>query len=104
MTEHIETDHIIEQAVTDLLAIAEPAEHHTAIVTGANHGIGAATALALAKAGCSVLCTYLRVVDEADPGVPPAYRVNRVATGDAVLAEIVGTGGIAVAAEADLTD
>jgi 3-oxoacyl-[acyl-carrier protein] reductase len=79
-------------------------EHHTAVVTGANHGIGAATALALAKAGCSVLCTFLRVVDEADSAVPPAYRANRIGNCDAVLAEIVGTGGIAVAAEADLTD
>ena len=103
-TEHFETEQILAEVTTDLLAIAEPAEHHTAIVTGANHGIGAATALALAKAGCSVLCTFLRVVDEADPGVPPSYRANRVANCDHVLAEIVGTGGIAVAAEADLTD
>ena len=44
---------------------------HTAIVTGANHGIGAATALALAQRGCGVLCTFLRVDDDA-PGLPPA--------------------------------
>ena len=30
-----------------------------AIVTGANHGIGAATAVALAARGASVLVTYL---------------------------------------------
>jgi 3-oxoacyl-[acyl-carrier protein] reductase len=47
---------------------------HTAIVTGANHGIGAATARALAGRGCAVLCTYLRVADPDDPGVPQAYR------------------------------
>src|SRR5262249_16061635 len=41
---------------------------HTAIVTGANHGIGAATAKALARQGCAVLCTYLRVDDPVDPG------------------------------------
>ncbi len=110
MTEGLEieqvasVDFVIEETVTDLLAAAEPAEHHTAIVTGANHGIGAATALALARAGCSVLCAFLRVTDEADPGVPPAYRANRISNCDAVLAEIVGAGGIAVAAEADLTD
>ena len=42
---------------------------HTAIVTGANHGIGAATAEALARRGCAVLCTFLRVDDPADPGL-----------------------------------
>lgn len=31
-----------------------------ASVTGANHGIGAATAVALAARGASVLVTYLR--------------------------------------------
>ncbi|HWG63502.1 MAG TPA: SDR family NAD(P)-dependent oxidoreductase, partial [Streptosporangiaceae bacterium] len=35
----------------------------TAIVTGANHGIGAATAAALARRGCAVLCTFLRLED-----------------------------------------
>jgi 3-oxoacyl-[acyl-carrier protein] reductase len=37
---------------------------HTAIVTGANHGIGAATAEALARQGCAVLITYLRLKDQ----------------------------------------
>jgi NAD(P)-dependent dehydrogenase (short-subunit alcohol dehydrogenase family) len=32
---------------------------HTAIVTSANHGIGAATAVALSERGCAVLCTYV---------------------------------------------
>jgi len=77
---------------------------HTAIVTGANHGIGAATALALARAGCAVLCTFLRVADPVDPGIPSEYRANRANSCDAVLAEIVGTGGRAEAVEADLTD
>jgi 3-oxoacyl-[acyl-carrier protein] reductase len=35
-----------------------------AIVTGANHGIGAATAAALARSGVAVFATYLRL-DEA---------------------------------------
>jgi len=47
---------------------------HTAIVTGANHGIGAATAQALAQRGCAVLCTFLRIDDPDDPGTPQEYR------------------------------
>jgi 3-oxoacyl-[acyl-carrier protein] reductase len=43
---------------------------HVAIVTGANHGIGAATAKALAGAGASVLLSYLRLDDAPDPGIP----------------------------------
>src|SRR5215472_232175 len=77
---------------------------HAAIVTGANHGIGAATAIALARAGSAVLCTFLRVADPIDPGIPAAYRANRAGGCDAVIAEIVGAGGQAEAVEADLTD
>jgi 3-oxoacyl-[acyl-carrier protein] reductase len=77
---------------------------HTAVVTGANHGIGAATAIALARHGCGVLCTYLRVDDAADPGIPQAYRDNRAKAADAVVAQIAAAGGRAVAVEADLLD
>jgi 3-oxoacyl-[acyl-carrier protein] reductase len=77
---------------------------HVAIVTGANHGIGAATALALARSAVRVLCTYLRVLDPPDPGTPEAYRENRSRDADAVVAEIRQEGGSAVAVEADLTD
>jgi 3-oxoacyl-[acyl-carrier protein] reductase len=77
---------------------------HAALVTGANHGIGAATAIALARQGCAVLCTFLRVDDEADPGTPQAYRDNRARAADAVVAQIVAAGGRAVAVEADLSD
>ena len=50
---------------------------HTAIVTGANHGIGAATAQALAQRGYAVLCTFLRVDDPDDSGTPQEYRDHR---------------------------
>jgi 3-oxoacyl-[acyl-carrier protein] reductase len=45
---------------------------HTAIVTGANHGIGAAAAQALARRGSAVLCTFVRLEDPDDPGTPQA--------------------------------
>ena len=77
---------------------------HTAIVTGANHGIGAATARALARRGCSVLCTFLRVEDQADPGTPQAYRDHRARDATAVVTAIRQDGGRALAAEADLSD
>ena len=77
---------------------------HTAIVTGANHGIGAATAEALARGGCSVLCTFLRIEDPADPGTPPAYRDHRGQNAGLVVEQIQAEGGRAVAVEADLAD
>ena len=77
---------------------------HVAVVTGANHGIGAATALALARSGVRVLCTYLRVQDPPDPGTPEAYREQRSRDAGAVVAEIEAEGGSAVGVEADLAD
>lgn len=77
---------------------------HVAIVTGANHGIGEATALALAARGCAVLCTFWRVRDPVDPAVPEAYRRNRATDAEHVVARIRAGGGRAVAVEADLTD
>ena len=76
-----------------------------AVVTGANHGIGAATAVALAGAGVDVLVTYLRLDDRrTTPARPDAYRRQRAATADDVLAAIEPLPGRAVAVEADLTD
>jgi 3-oxoacyl-[acyl-carrier protein] reductase len=77
---------------------------HTAIVTGANHGIGAATAVTLARRGCAVLCSYLRVDDPDDPGTPRAYGEQRSRDAGAVAARIEQDGGRAVAVEADLSD
>ena len=77
---------------------------HIAIVTGANHGIGAAAAQALAQRGCAVLCTFLRVDDPDDPGTPRAYRDHRAQDATAVVARIRDGGGRAAAVEADLSD
>jgi 3-oxoacyl-[acyl-carrier protein] reductase len=75
-----------------------------AIVTGANHGIGEATARALAANGARVLLCALRVLDAPEAGLPEAYRTNRARSADAVLADIRAAGGQAEAVEADLRD
>ena len=82
-------------------------ESRVAIVTGANHGIGAATAKALASQGTAVLCAYFRNERQGgldDPSLPAAYRATRMARADFVVAAISGSGGRAAAIEADLSD
>jgi 3-oxoacyl-[acyl-carrier protein] reductase len=64
---------------------------HVAIVTGANHGIGAATASALAGQGIAVMITFLRV---------PAHEEPASTVVDAIRA----SGGRAEALEADLAE
>jgi 3-oxoacyl-[acyl-carrier protein] reductase len=73
-----------------------------ALVTGANHGIGAATAQALAACGAAVVVSYLRIPDAGDATVPELYRKNRAMDAAHVLAGIEMNGGRAVAVEADL--
>jgi 3-oxoacyl-[acyl-carrier protein] reductase len=82
------------------MAIA--ASGHVALVTGANQGIGAATAVALGRRGTAVLMAYFRPGDDA--GQPDEY--NRLRRGDAadVVAAIERAGGRAHAVEADLRD
>jgi 3-oxoacyl-[acyl-carrier protein] reductase len=75
-----------------------------AIVSGANHGIGAATARLLAANGARVLLSSLRLLDADDAGIPSAYRANRARSAEEVVAAITAAGGEATAMEADLRD
>jgi 3-oxoacyl-[acyl-carrier protein] reductase len=82
-------------------------EVRVALVTGANHGIGAATAKALAAQGTAVLCAYFRNKQLGglhDPALPAAYRATRMARADNVAESIRAGGGRAAAMEADLSD
>jgi 3-oxoacyl-[acyl-carrier protein] reductase len=75
------------------------------IVTGANHGIGAATAEELARHGAAVLISYFRLPpSEPDAERPQAYDRDRGRDATAVVEAIRDAGGRADAIEADLTD
>jgi 3-oxoacyl-[acyl-carrier protein] reductase len=73
-----------------------------AVVTGANHGIGAAISLRLAGLGAGVVVAYFRT--EEDQAMPDTYRSARAADASAVLGSIEAIGGSAVALEEDLRD
>lgn len=73
-----------------------------ALVTGANHGIGAATAVALADRGADVALTYLRTGP--DPAHSEAFARARAADGSATRAAVEARGRRCLAIEADLRD
>lgn len=83
-------------------------QNKVVLITGANHGIGAATAKALATEGASILINFLRL--------PPMQRYSqreqnldtydtmRAKSADEVVQAIRAIGGQAEAVEADLSD
>jgi len=85
------------------------------LVTGANHGIGAATAKAFAAEGAKVFISYLRLSPEyygisgeeakkaTAPGMP-FYHAMRTKSADEVVQEIRELGGQAEAWEANLVE
>jgi len=87
----------------------------TVLVTGANHGIGAATARAFAAQGAAVFITYQRIPlppslaergakGEANAPGEVLYALGRAAGPEEVLQAIRSQGGRAEAWEADLAD
>jgi 3-oxoacyl-[acyl-carrier protein] reductase len=78
------------------------------LVTGANHGIGAATARAFAAQGAKVFIQYLRLSSKTtsskETSVPgeALYRANQAKTADEVLQLIRAQGGQVDALEIDL--
>lgn len=85
------------------------------LVTGGNHGIGAAIAQALAAQGAKVFITFLRppstyTAKQLEQALRNAvggdvlYQARRQQTAEAVLESITKAGGLAGAAELDLAD
>lgn len=76
---------------------------HTAIVTGANHGIGAAIAGRLASLGAHVLVAGYARYGDPDPSFPRAFVSQRRQDSEAVAEYIRLQGGTAEALDQDLT-
>lgn len=90
-------------------------EGKVVLVTGANHGIGAATARAFAAQGSQVFITYYREPSDrteaelekarkAGAGGPLLYQAMQQQSADSIVEQIRAQGGEAVAYKANLAD
>jgi 3-oxoacyl-[acyl-carrier protein] reductase len=86
------------------MAAMRSLDGRVALVTGANHGIGAATSMALSQRGASVALAFFPLSIPPDPSTPDAYRAERLKTADDLVRDIQARGGCAVALERDLRD
>jgi 3-oxoacyl-[acyl-carrier protein] reductase len=90
-------------------------EDRVVLITGGNHGIGAAAARAFAAQGARVFITYLRLSPQdygidpeearraSEPGLP-LYHATQTRSADEVVREIREGGGMAESWETDLSN